>query len=69
MENEIVKVNVNSSIAELFYQQCIGSYSGHMSNIPNNPVLNSICLASGANDRASFKEFLKQVAENIPDYF
>lgn len=61
------EVSVNDSIANLVYDQMMGTYSGHMANIPNNPTLMSICNASGVTDRKTFKEFLKQVADKLPD--
>lgn len=61
------KVNVNESVAKVFYDQCMGDYPGHMANIPNNPVLMSICVASGATNKKTFIEFLKQVADQLPD--
>jgi len=62
MKNEI---KVNESIANLFFDQCFGSYSGHMSSIPNNPTLKSICEACGVKSKNDFKEFLKLVSDNI----
>jgi hypothetical protein len=64
MEN---KVQVNESIAKLFFEQIMGTYSGHMAAIPNNPTLKSICEASGAFDKKTFKQFLIDVADKLPD--
>jgi hypothetical protein len=62
-------VKVNESIAKLFYDQIMGTYSGHMAHIPNNPVLKSICEASGVVGQETFKEFLTEVAEKLPKDF
>lgn len=60
-----MKVEVNKAIANLFFDQCYGTYSGHMANVPNNPVLMSICSASGVTGQNTFKEFLLKVAEEL----
>lgn len=65
MEKE--KIQVNEAMAELFYEQCVGQYNGHMSAIPNNPTLMSICKACGVKDKKDFKEFLLKLSENIND--
>lgn len=65
MKNENIKVN--ESIATLFYEQCMGRYSGHMANIPNNPILDSICKASGVVNKRDFKQFLIELSENLDD--
>jgi len=59
------EVKVNEAIANLFYEQCMGTHSGHMANIPNNPVLMSICVASGVKDVNSFKQFLASVDDHL----
>ena len=62
---------VSKELAELFFQQCCGSYSGHMAMIPNNPVLHSIFIACGINaehdrdSRAKFAAKLRQIADAI----
>ena len=33
------KNTVNKGMANFFYQQCAGSFGGHMGNVPNNPTL------------------------------
>ena len=63
MKNKEIKVN--ESIANLFYAQCMGSYSGHMSMIPNKPTLNSICAACSVESESDFKEFLLLLSENL----
>lgn len=59
------EINVNESIAKLFYDQCMGSTSGHMANIPNSPILSAICLASGVVNENDFKQFLIDVSEEL----
>ena len=57
---------VSEAMAELFMDQCVGSYNGHMSAIPNNPVIDGICRAHRANDRKEdFAIFLRQVADQL----
>lgn len=54
-----------------FMDQCAGSHSGHMANIPNNPTLFGLCLAHGATthsghpNRAQFARFLKEIADRL----
>jgi hypothetical protein len=62
-------VKVNESIAELFYDQVMGDHNGHMANIPNNPVLQSICRSSGVSSRQAFRDFLRDVADNLKKDF
>ena len=60
-------------LAEHFFEQCVGSYSGHMANIPYNPAVHSICRSVGINEydptksRAKFVEFLRQVIKELED--
>ena len=35
-------ITVSKEMANLFWEQMVGSYSGHMSNIPYNPVIDSM---------------------------
>ena len=63
----------SEAMAELFYDQCAGSTSGHMANVPNNPVLFSLvsCAADGKPDNcraASKKNFalmLREMADHL----
>lgn len=51
--------------AELFYEQCAGQYSGHMSMIPNNSVLHSMMRVANVRDHKSFAAFLRKVADEL----
>lgn len=61
-------MQVSKELARFFMDQCAGSYSGHMSNIPNNPTLFGLCLAhnvatpGGRPDKKDFAVFLRAVA-------
>lgn len=64
--------NAKLALAEYFYEQCAGTYSGHMSNVPNNPQLFTLIKSqSGMNDncyaatRSEFAEFLEMVIDVI----
>lgn len=57
-----------SALAKLFYDQCVGQYSGHMSAIPNNPLFSSIFYAAGltgTGDKKKFAEILRAFAEDL----
>ena len=54
--------------ALFFYDQLMGTYSGHMSNIPNNPVMQSFLKSHGVNDEKSFLNFLRGVADSLEEY-
>ena len=57
---------VSEPMAELFMDQCIGSYNGHMSAIPNNAVIDGICRAHRVNNKKEdFARFLRQVADQL----
>lgn len=61
------------SLAKLFHDQCVGSYSGHMSSIPNNPLFSSIFDAAGYSEKAKhpnnaykvFADILRQFATEL----
>lgn len=55
--------SVSHSMAKLFYDQCFGTTDGHMAAIPNNPVLNSIVVASGVRTQEQFADFIREVAD------
>ena len=64
--------SMNKQLAKFFYEQCAGSYSGHMANIPNNPVLFGLTKAySGGSDnlyaatQTEFAEMLREVADEL----
>ena len=50
-------MKISIEIARLFKDQCIGSYSGHMASIPNNPVLQSIFIAISGDTYKASDEF------------
>ena len=64
-------MNVSKEVAEFFYEQCAGEYSGHMSTIPNNPTVQGLLRAHGiTNPRhpdslKQFAEFCRLVAEQL----
>ena len=61
-------MKVPIEIARFFMYQCVGSYSGHMASIPNNPVMQGIVLATlgGQNvDARMFSEFLIGMADAL----
>jgi hypothetical protein len=62
---------VSKAMAKYFYEQCAGTYSGHMANVANNPVLFGIIGAHTdqrdncyAASQAVFADFLRRVAAN-----
>jgi len=59
------KIEVDESTAKFFYDQIMGSYSGHMSLIPNSPTLRSLLHAHGVKDEDTFNEFLVQVVGKL----
>jgi hypothetical protein len=64
-------MQVSKELARFFMDQCAGSYSGHMSNIPNNPTLFGLFRAhgvsepSGRADPKGFAVFLRAVADAL----
>ncbi len=65
-------MKTNKAMAIFFYEQCAGSFSGHMSSIPNNPTLFGIIKAHtkdnnsmNAASKKEFSEFLMSIAENL----
>ena len=60
--------NSDKALAEYFYDQCAGSYTGHMANVPNNPVLHGLMLACGVKSKKDFASQLRKFADAIdPD--
>jgi hypothetical protein len=60
-----MNLTVSEPMAEFFMEQCAGTYTGHMANIPNNPVLFGIIQAHRAMDKQDFARFLRQVADQL----
>lgn len=65
------------TLAKYFYEQCTGTYSGHMARIANNPVLFGLfSAATGRNDSAyaatqtEFAKILRDIADQLegPNY-
>lgn len=53
-------------IAKLFYDQCLGGYSGHMASIPHNPQINSIVSAfCETRNKKGFIKFLRECADAL----
>ena len=58
-------VTVSEPVAYFFYEQCAGESNGHMSMIPNNPVLSGLCKAHAIHTKEDFSRFLRQVADSL----
>jgi hypothetical protein len=56
-----------AALAELFYQQCVGTYSGHMASIPNNPTIACIFAACKADGRHEFADQIRKFADAIDE--
>lgn len=50
-------MEISKEMARLFQEQCVGTYSGHMASIPNNPVLFSIFIALFGNEYDAREKF------------
>mgnify|MGYP006073817025 CR=1 FL=1 len=62
----------SNTLALFFYAQCAGSTPGHISFVPNNPVLYSLILAAsggGTTQYAAtipqFANMLREIAEEL----
>jgi len=62
----------HKALAFFFYEQCAGATSGHMSMVPNNPVLFSLIKtftssnnAHYAADKAEFARILHAIADDL----
>jgi len=67
-----MNIEVSKPMAKLFYEQCAGTYGGHMGNVPNNPTLFGLVGAhsseinnSHASTQEEFAEFLRSVADGL----
>ena len=67
-------MKISKGMATFFYEQCAGTYSGHMSNIANSPTLFGLLSAHSekpinsnvhALDRVEFAEILEAMAEEL----
>ena len=71
LREEIMK-DKNKAFATFFYEQCAGTFAGHMANVANNPVLfGMISAASGKQDscyaatKTEFAELLRTMADDL----
>ena len=55
----------DKALASYFYEQCAGTYTGHMANVPNNPVLNGLVRACGAESKKDFADLLRRFADAL----
>ena len=62
----------NKAFSTFFYEQCAGTFAGHMGMVPNNPVLFGILKAhSGKQDnnyaasKTDFINFLRETADSL----
>lgn len=63
-----IDMKVSKEMADLFYDQCVGSTDGHMAAIPNSPVLWSIAVANNAHGtKEQFADFLYGIADRLSD--
>ena len=65
---------MNIDIGEIFYQQVTGTTSGHMCNIPNNPLLwTLLSTVTNSTDnfnticKEDFVEFLEDVIKELKE--
>jgi hypothetical protein len=58
---------MHDKVAEFFYQQCTGGYSGHMAEIPHNPQLHAFTniFCGPVVNRTSFATFLEEMAKAL----
>lgn len=61
------------ALSELFYEQCAGTYSGHMANVPNNPLMFGLVAAATevrsdncyAASKNNFANLLREIADQL----
>ena len=58
-------VTVSQAVAHYFYNQVCGEYAGHMSMIPNSPVLYGLTQAHAVRSEKDFASFLRQCAAHL----
>lgn len=60
-------MDVSEETAKFFVDQCIGTHSGHMAAIPNNPVLFGLLKAHGVESYNTdcMAKFLEKVAAHL----
>lgn len=52
---------INSSIAHIFFELCLGEHQGPMGAMPNNPTLCSILNCLGVQTKKDFYNFLNEI--------
>lgn len=52
---------INSSIAHIFFELCLGEHQGPMGAMPNNPTLCSILNCLGVKTKKDFLNFLIEI--------
>ena len=68
-------MKAEEALSDIFMEQCIGEYSGHMARIPHNPILYSICKvmcpsmrsSSDPETRKQFARMLHELADNLTE--
>lgn len=67
-------IKTNKPMAEFFYEQCAGTFSGHMAHVANNPVLFGVVKAHSETEgdvyaatKAEFAELLRSIADELVD--
>jgi len=62
-------MKVSKETAKFFMDQCVGTYSGHMAAIPNNPVLYGLLKCHGIDQHSTHQmaEFLCAVAYELKE--
>ena len=60
-----MEVTVSEAVAQYFYEQCCGAYTGHMAHTPNNPVIDGLIKAHRCKKPEDFARFLRQVADHL----
>lgn len=61
-------MKVSPEMERFFMEQCVGSHTGQMAMVPNNPVIQGIIFATfGKSDIDSndFREFMNGVADAL----
>jgi hypothetical protein len=61
---------MDKKTALIFKEQCVGTYSGHMANVPFSPAVQSIYntyMADNYSDKDLFLEFLEEVVAALKD--
>ena len=58
-------MEISEEVANYFYEQVCGQYSGHMSGIPNNPALYGLMQAHDVRQKADFCRFLEGIFKQL----